>query len=252
MKEVEDQSQGRKLLNAVERIIADTDSLVALSQDHLRRAQTVKPDDEVAARALASEELIRHFSNRTAVSGGLAALPALIPGVGTLAALAGGALADMGLVLKFEVEMALTLSHLHGFDIKNEEERNLAFLLASVSTYDAKSGGNFFADVVQAEGVALWKYTPRQVGKLLLTVLSKLALLQVGKGLARAVPFVGIAVGSSMNKVLTRRVGERLVSELKQRREQVDAQPKPKAKAKAKKADADVVEAKVRKAGGRK
>ena len=247
MKEVEDQSQGRKLLNVVERIIADTDSLVALSKDCLRRAQAVTPEDEAAAVAAASEEIIRHFSTRTAVSGGLAALPALLPGVGTLAAVAGGTLADVGLVLKFEVEMALTLSHLHGFDITREEERNLAFLLASVSTYDAKSGGNFFADVVQAEGIALWKYTPRQVGKLLLTVLSRLALLQVGKGLARAVPFVGIAVGSSMNKVLTRRVGERLVSELKQRREQGKAKPATK-----KKKDADVVEARVRKAGGRK
>lgn len=248
MKEVEDQSQGRKLLNVVERLIADTDSLVALSKDSLRRAQGAKPDDEAAARAVASEDIIRHFSNRTAVSGGLAALPALIPGVGTLAALAGGALADVGLVLKFEVEMALTLSHLYGFDIAREEERNLAFLLAAVSTYDAKSGGNFFTDVVQAEAIALWKYTPRQVGKLLLTVLSKLALLQVGKGLARAIPFVGIAVGSTMNKVLTQRVGERLVSELKQRREQADAKPKPRAK----KGESEVVEAKVkvRKAGG--
>lgn len=250
MKEVQDESHGRKLLNVVERIIADTDSLVALSKDHLRRALAVKPDDEAAARVAASEEIIRHFSNRTAVSGGLAALPALLPGVGTLAALAGGALADVGLVLKFEVEMSLTLSHLYGFDITREEERNLAFLLASVSTYDAKSGGNFFADVVQAEGIAIWKYTPRQVGKLLLTVLSKLALLQVGKGLVRAVPFVGIAVNSSVNKVLTKRVGERLVSELTQRRAQEDAKPR----AKAKKGEADVVEAKVkaRKAGGRK
>ncbi|XXF78629.1 hypothetical protein P2318_02410 [Myxococcaceae bacterium GXIMD 01537] len=247
MKEVEDQSQGRKLLTVVERIIADTDSLVALSKDHLRRAQAAKPDDEAAAREAAAREIVSHFSTRTAVSGGLAALPALIPGVGTLAALAGGALADMGLVLKFEVEMALVLSHLHGFDITREEERNIAFLLASVSTYDAKSGGNFFADVVHAEGIAVWKYTPRQVAKLLLTVLSKLALLQVGKSLARAVPLVGIAVGSSMNKVLTQRVGERLVSELKQRAEQAK-----KVKPLKKKKDEDVVEAKVRKSGGRK
>lgn len=248
MKEVEDHSQGRKLLNVVERIIADTDSLVALSKDSLRRAQVAHPEDEAAALTAASEAIISHFSTRTAVSGGLAALPALLPGVGTLAAVAGGALADVGLMLKFEVEMALTLSHLHGFDITREEERNLAFLLASVSTYDAKSGGNFFADVVQAEGIALWKYTPRQVAKLLLTVLSKLALLQAGKGLVRAVPFVGIAVGSTMNKVLTRRVGERLVSELSQRREQAKAKPS----ARKRKKDADVVEAKVRKAGGRK
>lgn len=264
MKEVEDQSQGRKLLSVVERIITDTGSLVALSQDTLRRARNVHSDDESAALESASSEVIRHFSRRTAVSGGLSALPALIPGVGTLAAVAGGALADMGMMLKFEVEMALVLSHLYGFDITQEEERNLAFLMASVSTYDAKSGGNVLSDVVQAEGIAIWKYTPRQVAKMLIIVLTKLALLQVGKGLVRAVPLVGIAVGSSMNKVLTQRVGERLVSELRQRRAQAEAKPKPKPKpkvvtpakkktAKAVADDSDVVEAKVRrKAGGAK
>jgi uncharacterized protein (DUF697 family) len=245
MKEVEDQSQGRKLLNVVERIIADTDSLVALSKDHLRRAKTQHADEAAAVKA-AAEELVRHFSTRTAVAGGLSALPAMLPGVGTLAAVAGGALADMGMVLKYEVEMALTLSHLHGFDITREEERNIAFLMASVSTYDAKSGGNFFVDIAHAETIAIWKYAPREVTKLLLKVLSKLALLQVGKGLARAIPLVGIAVGSSVNKVLTTRVGERLITELQQRREQAQARPA------AKKKDADVVEAKVRKSGGRK
>jgi hypothetical protein len=244
MKEVEDQSQGRKLLNVVERILSDTDTLIALSQDSLRRARLQNPDNEPAALDAAATDVVRHFSNRTAISGGLAAVPALIPGVGTLAAVAGGALADVGLMLKYEVEMALTLSHLHGFDITRDEERQLAFLLASISTYDAKSGGSFLVDVAQAEGIALWRYGPREVSKLLLTVLTKLALLQVGKGLARAIPFVGIAVGSSMNKVLTTRVGERLVRELRQRRE--EARPKKKA------TEPGVVEAKVRKTGGRK
>lgn len=211
MKEAEDQSQGRKLLSAVERILSDTDSLIALAEQHLRRAREDKRE--------AAEEVVRSFSNRAAVAGGLAAAPALIPGAGTLVAALGGALADMGFLLKYEVEMALVLSYLHGFDIRKDEERQLAFLLASVSTYDAKSGENVLMDLAKAEGVAIWKYAPREVSKHLVSVMTKIALLQLSKGLVRALPLVGIVVGSSMNKVLTTRVGERCLRDLQKRRE---------------------------------
>jgi uncharacterized protein (DUF697 family) len=211
VKEAEDQSQGRKLLTAVERILSDTDSLIALAEQQLKRAGGDKRE--------AAEEVVRSFSNRAAVAGGLAAAPALIPGAGTLVAALGGALADMGFLLKYEVEMALVLSYLHGFDIRKDEERQLAFLLASVSTYDAKSGENALVDIAKAEGVAIWKYAPREVSKHLVSVMTKIALLQLSKGLIRALPLVGIAVGSSMNKVLTKRVGERCIRDLQKRRE---------------------------------
>ncbi|WP_375770853.1 EcsC family protein [Archangium gephyra] len=232
MKEAEDQSQGRKLLTAVERILSDTDSLIALAEQQVLRAGGDKRE--------AAEEVVRSFSNRAAVAGGLAAAPALIPGAGTLVAALGGALADMGFLLKYEVEMALVLSYLHGFDIRKDEERQLAFLLASVSTYDAKSGENVLVDVAKAEGVAIWKYAPREVSKHLVSVMTKIALLQLSKGLVRALPLVGIAVGSSMNKVLTKRVGERCIRDLQKRREFLGAE------ATREEQEEDVVEARVR------
>ncbi|MFY0564336.1 EcsC family protein [Archangium lansingense] len=232
MKEAEDQSQGRKLLTAVERILSDTDSLIALAEQHLRKAREDKRE--------ASEEVVRYFSTRAAISGGLAAAPALIPGAGTLVAALGGALADMGFLLKYEVEMALVLSYLHGFDIRKDEERQLAFLLASVSTYDAKSGENALVDMAKAEGVAIWKYAPREVSKHLVSVMTKIALLQLSKGLVRALPLVGIAVGSSMNKVLTKRVGERCIRDLQTRREFLSTESARKEQ------EEEVVEARVR------
>ena len=219
MKEVEDQEQGRKLLTAVERILSDTDSLIALSKQQLEKARLKGLPDEDATRDAAALEVVRHFSNRSAVSGGLAALPALVPGAGTLVAALGGTLADMCFMLKFEVEMALVLSHLYGYDITSEHERQLAFLLASVSTYDAKRERGTVADLAETQGIAFWKYAPREASKMLVGVMTKIALLSVSKGLLRALPLVGIAVGSSMNKVLTNRVGERCMGELKKRRE---------------------------------
>jgi hypothetical protein len=219
MKEAEDQEQGRKLLTAVERILADTDSLIALSNQQLEKARLKGLPDEDATRDAAAFEVVRHFSNRSALSGGLAALPALVPGAGTLVAALGGTLADMCFMLKFEVEMALVLSHLYGYDITGQHERQLAFLLASVSTYDAKRERGTVADLAETQGIAFWKYAPREASKMLVSVMTKIALLSVSKGLLRALPLVGIAVGSSMNKVLTNRVGERCMGELKKRRE---------------------------------
>ncbi|MBN1208340.1 MAG: hypothetical protein JXB05_26000 [Myxococcaceae bacterium] len=222
MTEAEGQSQGRKLLTAVERIIADTNSLIALSQQHLSRAQARDLDGEDATLHAAAEGVVRHFSQRTAITGGLAAAPSLLPGMGSLVSLVGGTLADMGMVLKFEVEMALVLSHLHGFDITRPEERQLAFLMASVGTYDTKSGGNFFVDIARAQGQAIWNYTPREVSKLLLSVMTQIALLKLSRGLlARALPVVGIAVNSTVNHTLTRRVGARCIRDLQIRRQLV-------------------------------
>jgi hypothetical protein len=225
MTEAEGQRQGRQLLTAVERIIASTDSLIALSEEHQRKARERNLGSESATLDAAAEEVIAHFARRSALSGGLTAAPSLIPGLGSLIASAGGTLADIGLVLKFEVEMALALSHLYGFDITRNEERQIAFLLASVGTYDAQSGGDVLGELSQAARAgkdAMWTYAPREVSKMVLSVMAKIALFKLSKGmLARALPVVGIAVNSTMNRALTRRVGERCIRDLKTRRQLV-------------------------------
>lgn len=231
--------EGRKLLSAVERLLAETGSLIAYSNDCMRRAKAKKLGDEAKTIAEACTEVVSHYSNLTAFSGAATAIPAVVPGLGTVVALTGGALADVALILKFEVEMALVLTHLHGYDIRDERERQIAFLLASVSTYDAKHGRNFFLDIAEAEGQALWNYAPREISKLLLIVMAKLAVSSIGKGLAKAIPFLGVAVGASVNKMLTRRVGQRCTAELARR---VQAGEGPRHRD-------DVVEARV--AGGR-
>lgn len=70
MKAAEDPSQGQKLLTAVERIISDTDSLIELAQKHLQQAQKQRLSSESETRAAAAAEVVSHFSNRAAISGG--------------------------------------------------------------------------------------------------------------------------------------------------------------------------------------
>ena len=69
---------------------------------------------------------------------------------------------------------------------------------------------------------AIWNYGGRQLSKLLLTVMARLALIQLGKSALRAVPFAGMAVGASVNRILTKGVGDRLVAQLEVRRSEED------------------------------
>ncbi|MBI3725311.1 EcsC family protein [bacterium] len=225
----EEEDEGRRLLSVVERLIADDATLIAFA----RECAAKHPADLDAAAG----EAIAHYAWSAALSGGATALPGIVPGLGSLLAVTGGTLVDMGLLLKFEVELSLVLSTLHGFDIAREEERQLAFLLASVGTYDARTGWSYLGDVARAEVVAIWNYAPRELSKMLVTVMAKLALVLISRSFVRALPLVGIGVGASMNKVLTERVGERCKNELRRRKPTV----------RVVRPEDDVVDAKVRK-----
>ena len=204
------ESHAEELLSVIEHMLRDDSEIIA----DVERLKQQHPD---SSKEDLAEQIVTTFSNKSALSGGASALPALIPGWGTIVTMVGGALLDTALLLKFEVEMTLSLCWLYGFDIRDRAERQMAFLLASISTYDVRNDGNFVVDVMQAEGVAIWNYAPRQVSKVLLIVLGRLALASTGKSMLRALPLVGIAIGSGMNKILTMRVGENCVERLSER-----------------------------------
>ncbi len=219
-----DEEKGKKILHAVERIVTSSEAIkmtVAAAREKVEEGLK-----GAALREATANELIRSYSNRAAIAGGASGLPALIPGFGSIALAIGGGLAELTLLLKWEVEMALALSHLYGFDIDDPRERQLGFLMASVGTYDA-SGKNFFVDAMQVEGTALWNYAPRAVGRMVVSAFAMVAAMYLWRGLIKAVPFVGIGVGASMNKVLTRRVGKRVMRDCATRRELMADGPVP-------------------------
>jgi hypothetical protein len=122
--------------------------------------------------------------------------------------------------------MCLALAHVHGFDLKDRRERQLAFLLAAVGTQEA-AGRSGLQDLIKAEEVAIWTYGPRVAGRLIVEGFATLALGSFWRGLVKAVPFLGVAVGSGLNKVLTTRVGERALAQLRVRRAQREEQQPP-------------------------
>jgi uncharacterized protein (DUF697 family) len=230
-----DDEQGKKLLTAVERILASTADVRAVVAECQARAKakaaTLKGD---SLREATAQELVRHYSNRAAIAGGASALPALVPGWGSLVAALGGTLAELTLLLKWEVEMALALSHLYGFDIDKPAERQLAFLAASVGTYDA-TGKSFFGDVVRLEGTAIWNYAPRRVARWVVQALAVLAGMYLWRGFIKAIPVVGIVAGGALNKMLTKKVGDKCLKDLRVRHDLMAEKPAAKAAAPKKK-----------------
>lgn len=230
-----DEQKARQLLTAVERLVSSNATLIEHVKVCELRAKTRAPEaarKPETLRELTAQELTRSYSNRAAVAGGVSALPGLVPGVGSAIAGLAGTFVELAYLLKSEVELCLSIAHVYDFDLDEPRERQLAFLLAAVGTYDA-SGRNFAVDVLKAEGVAIWNYGPRVVGRLVLEALTAIAMMYVSRGLLRMVPVVGIVIGSGLNKVLTQRVGKRATNDLRTRRELVRA---PVAKPAAKRA----------------
>lgn len=229
-----DEAKGEQLLSAVERLVSSNETLRAHVKVCEARAKARAPEAGRKAdtlRQLTAQELTASYSNRAAIAGGVSGVPALIPGFGSIAAGVAGTFAELAFLLKTEVELCLSIAHVYEFDIDEPQERQLAFLLAAVSTYDA-SGRNFFVDVVRAEGVAIWNYGSRVLARMLIKAMTVLALAYVWRGLLKMVPVLGMVIGSGMNKVLTQRVGARAALDFRTRRELV---PKVKAAPKKKK-----------------
>lgn len=200
---MEENASGRKLLNAVERLIDQPEQIEQLVTKLRREAEP--GIDHV------SERIISHYSNRSALAGAVSSLPGMIPGVGTLTVAFGTTLLEMAAVLKLEVEMCLALAHAHGFDIRSRTERQLSLLLGAVHTHEVEAGRNILVDIGVVSGTALWNYTPRELHKLALRAFSALALgwasTYVTKGILHAIPVLGIGIGAGVNKTLTTRVG---------------------------------------------
>lgn len=201
---------GQTLLTAVERITDGNAEILALVA-RLRGPDGAEVDQH-------AQRVISHFSNKSAVVGGATALPGMLPGVGTAATLLAGPLTDMVFLLKYETELCLALSAVHGFDINQPAERQLAFLLAALKTAELHQDRSVICDGVEITAASIYHYGPRRIGKFLTLLMTSLAAVSLSKSLLRALPLIGIVVGAGMNKVLTRRVGNQAHEELRRRR----------------------------------
>lgn len=216
-------ARGERVLTAVERLVDDHGALSARVE--ALRASVDVPEADPDHREAVAARIIDSYSMRSAISGGLTALPAAVPGAGTGVALVTGSLVDMTVMLKLEVEMALCLTHLYGFDLSDERERWLAYVIVGVRTCEAEGGKNYFSDLLEAQLDALPLYTPRQMFKLAATVVGQRAVRTLAGRWSRALPLVGVVIGAATNRVMMTKVGWSCVDTLERRLGIPDPEP---------------------------
>ncbi|MEQ9324269.1 MAG: hypothetical protein RIF41_34215, partial [Polyangiaceae bacterium] len=189
----EQDEQGRKVIAAIERMLASDEEILGVVEAAKSRTSSTSE---------AAWWLARRYARASALAGGAAAAPSFVPGWGTL--LSFGTMAgEMVYLLKVEVEMCLALVALYGMDLRNTYHRNVAFLLAATTTHEATTGRPLVVDLADAGLEALVSYSPRELGKVVISFFGKMAVhlagQYAGRSLVRALPLVSVGVGAGVN-----------------------------------------------------
>ena len=213
----------KKILRAIEAILDDNEDIIAVYEKACLKVTSKNdnednPLSETQWFTEVGKKIVNHYTTKATASGAISGVPAVIPGLGSLVGFLGASIADVVLTLKFEVEMTLCLCHLAGFNIEKERHRQLAFTLASVTSYEIRKTKNTIKDSTSLAASAFWDYSIRQLSKYLFIMISKRALLASMKKTLLIVPVVGIAIGAGMNRILTKKTGLYVLDTLWDRR----------------------------------
>jgi hypothetical protein len=146
----------------------------------LRAAQPGLSTDELVRRVIA------RTARRSAAVGAATAGTALVPGLGTLAALTIGTATDVGATLRLQTQMVLDIAVLRGATLSTQEARNVVLLVAGVSSASTT--------LLNRAG----RVAARRVGERF-----------TARWILRAVPVVGMVSSSGTNALATRVIGRR-------------------------------------------
>ncbi len=176
--------------NSLEQVI--TNVLSKLSNADVlaakKRVQDKKANYQNDKQALI-ESIIKEKVQQTALVGAASSSASLIPGLGTLASLTVGAVADVSASLKLQSEMVLELAAAYDYPLSDFDQQKLIFLVTGVST-----GSN-----------ALFGRMGREMTKAISERYAK-------KWFLRAIPIVGVATATATNALTTYLIAARAKS----------------------------------------
>jgi hypothetical protein len=200
------------LLKAVEFVLAKPENIQretdAILNKYRKRYHNERDEEDI--KEMVANKVIKNYSYMTAFTGGATALAGVIPGLGTVASVAGGATADIALCMKFQVEMVMALAHVYDHDILAEEERRLCFIIAGLGAINQATqkgakevGSKAFTKMVQ-------EYLKGSTLVAVKEIFKRVGITFTRKGLEKAIPFgVGVVIGFTVNKTLTWFIGIR-------------------------------------------
>lgn len=200
------------LLKAIEIILADPADIksetLKLYQKYEEKYKTNKTQDDI--RKLVAKKIISNYSYFTSFVGGATALTGVIPGLGQVIAVFGGASADAALTMKYQIEMTMALAVVYGHDIEIEEEKRLCLIIAGLGAISeaAKEGGKAIG--AKAFVKMAQQYLKGATLTAVKEIFKKVGITFTRKALEKAIPFgVGVIIGASANKGLSIYVGSK-------------------------------------------
>ncbi|MGH8521133.1 MAG: hypothetical protein ACREU9_06885 [Gammaproteobacteria bacterium] len=204
-------SEKPTLLKAIELVLANPKDIQQGSKALLEKFQAAhssKTDEQV--RDLVAKKIISNYSYYSAFAGGATSLTGVMPGLGTLIAVFGGAATDAALTMKYQIEMTMALATVFGHNILLEEQKRICMIVAGLGAIGetVKGGG-------RALGSKAFVKMARQYiqGSTLLAVkeiFKKVGITFTRKAAEKAIPFgVGVVIGFSANKGLAWYVGRK-------------------------------------------
>lgn len=168
--------------------------------------------DDGKIEKIVSAKIIKKYAKTSALTGGVTALPGIIPGVGTAVAAIGGGITDASLSLKLQMDMTMVLAANYGWDITEQDARHMAMLIALCGGLE-KLGEKTVVPVASKAGVNVLKlYLRGGALTALKSFTQKFGVTFSRKALEKSIPFgFGAIIGTSINYGLTSYVGKEAV-----------------------------------------
>jgi hypothetical protein len=150
------------------------------------RVQALRVENPNASTEEIVQKLIRDKCNRTAAVGAATSGTALIPGVGTAAALTLGVAADIGATFQLQAELVLEIAAAYNYPLTEEEKQQVVMVITGLS----------------AGTVAL----AQRVGK---RAALRLGEKYAEKAIVKALPVIGVISSAGTNVLSTYIIGQR-------------------------------------------
>ena len=201
---------GARFLRAVEIIAINPQDAKDIARKYIlqckQKFQNLSEDD---IQERVADKIIQRYVNLCTASGGVTALSSIIPGLGTALAMVGGGLADGVVCMKFQVDMCLCLAETFGYDINDADAKHISFYIASGGALN-KAGQEVGIQLGTKMGVRLLRqYLKGAILQSIKELFKRLGIIFTRKALEKALPFgIGVVVGASANRAMTRYVGK--------------------------------------------
>lgn len=208
---------GEKLLHAIERIAISPKDAKALVASMRRQAgaQRESETQEQYHRRVAEDvagRIITRYSRIAATSGGVTALPGIVPFFGTPFAV-GGALGDAAFCMKLQIDMSMCIAEAFGHDLAGEEARHLAFIIGTGGALEHAGEKVATSFASKAAVRVVRQYLKGAALQAIKQMFKKLGIVFTRKALERGVPFgIGVLLGAGGNYALTKYVGNTALS----------------------------------------